>query len=125
MTKAEYDAFMQKIEEMMTELKAVHKQGMDELKKKLTKSFTDAQEASGKDAIHKYFLELDEFQLRHSSGTRQHKTCNPYMTESSTAQKTCALGLFKDMPSMVKKYLNCSCSLLGIQNYIPPVMEGC
>ena len=32
----------------MTELKAVHKQGMDELK-----SFTDTLEASGKDAIDK------------------------------------------------------------------------
>ena len=114
------------------------------------------------------------------SGTQQHKICNPYMVQSSTAKNTCALGLFKDLPSMVKKhcmlecyesefrdteiiplgrgrvllstqetnwavhcatqspriitscefcivYLNCSftCSLRGIQDYIPPVMENC
>ena len=125
-----------------------------------------------------YFMELDEFQLRHCSGTRQHKICNPYMVQSSTAKNSCALGLFKDLPLMVRKYcmieyyesefrdteiiplgrgrvllstqetnwavhcatqspriisncefcvvyLNCSCSLRGIQDYIPPVMEHC
>ena len=100
------------------------------------------------------------------------------MVQSSTAKHTCALGLFKDSPTMVKKYctveyyesntrnteiiplgqgrvfistqennwvvncatqspniisncefcivyLNCSCSLRGIQDYIPPVLENC
>ena len=98
------------------------------------------------------------------------------MVKSSTAKNTCALGLFKDLPSMVKKYcmveyyesvfrdteimplghgrvllqetnwavhcptqspriitnrefcivyLNCSCSLRGIQDYIPPVLKNC
>ena len=51
-----------------------------------------------------YFMELDEFQLRHCSGTQQHKICNPYMVQSSTAKHTCALGLFKDSPTMVRKY---------------------
>ena len=51
-----------------------------------------------------YFMELDEFQLWHCSGTQQHKICNPYMVQNSTAKNTCALGLFKDLPSMVKKY---------------------
>ena len=125
-----------------------------------------------------YFMELDEFQLRHCSGTQQHKICDPYMVQSSTAKHTCALGLFKDSPTMVRKYcnveyyesntrntktiplgqgrvllstqennwavhcaiqspriisncefcivyLNCSCSLRGIQDYIPPVLENC
>ena len=53
MTKAEYDALMQQLEEKFSELKTGHKQSMDDLKKKLTKSFTDAQEATGKDAIDK------------------------------------------------------------------------
>ena len=33
-----------------------------------------------------YFMELDEFQLRHCSGTLQHKICNLYMVQSSTAK---------------------------------------
>ena len=118
------------------------------------------------------------FKLRLCSGTQQHKICNPYIVQSSTAKNTCALGLFKDLPSMVKKYciveyyesefrdteiiplgrcrvllstqetnwavhcatkspgiitncefcivyLNCSCSLRGIQDYIPPVLKNC
>ena len=125
-----------------------------------------------------YFMELDEFQLRHCSGTQQHKICNPYMVQSSTAKNTCALALFRDLPLMENKYcmieyyesefrdteiiplgrgrvllftqetnwavhcatqspriisncefcivyLNCSCSLRGIQDYIPPVLENC
>ena len=123
-------------------------------------------------------MELDEFQLRHCSGTQQHKICNPYMVQRSTAKHTCALGLFKDSPTMVKKYctveyyesntrnteiiplgqgrvllstqennwavhratqspriithcefcilhLICSCSLRGVQDYKPPVLENC
>ena len=35
-----------------------------------------------------YFMELDEFQLRHCSGTEQHKICNPYMVQCSTAKHT-------------------------------------
>ena len=53
MTKAEYDALMQQLEEKLSELKTGHKQSMDDLKKKLTKSFTDAQGAAGKEAIDK------------------------------------------------------------------------
>ena len=64
MTEAEYDALMQKIEEMMTDLKSGHKQGMDDLKKKLTKSFTDAQEASGKDAIDKLADSVSGLKIR-------------------------------------------------------------
>ena len=64
MTKAEYDALMQKIEEMMTDLKSGHKQSMDDLKKELTKSFTDAQEASGKDAIDKLADSVSGLKIR-------------------------------------------------------------
>ena len=64
MTKAEYDALMQKIEEKMSELGAGHKQSMDELKKKLTKSFPDAQKATGKDAIDRLTNSVSGLKIR-------------------------------------------------------------
>ena len=63
MTKAEYDALMQTIEKM-SELDAGHKQSMDELKKKLTKSITDAQKAAGKDAIDRLTDSVSALKIR-------------------------------------------------------------
>ena len=73
----------------------------------------------------KYFMELDEFQLRHCSGTQQHKICDPYMVQSSTGKHTCALRLFKDSPTMVRKYCNVECYESNTRNTeIIPLGQG-